>query len=781
MGMDSNTTTTLQVQDMTCNNCARKVTEALQSTPGVRSAMVSLSQKSVAVRWQDAEHKNVAAALQALDRCGFPAREIPDQQATPADGGVHWDWRLLLGLGVTVILMSGEWGGGLDQQPAFRWMELFLAGAVQLFCGFNFYRGAWRQLQAGMSNMDTLVALGSTVAFGSSAWTLLAYPGGHLFFMESSAIISLVSLGHWLESRVGEKAGATLKALLALAPPTARKLAPQPESLAGKANDLSGSVGFDLRRACFSGPKQSESSPPAEMVVPVSELKEGDRVALAPGERVPVDGRVCAGSSAVDESMITGESLPVEKAVDSPVYTGTLNLDGRLVVQVQATGQATALSHVIEAVQRAQTSRARIQRLGDRVSSIFVPWVVGFALVSGLSWAFEPSLLAHVHGGLAGFLWHAQLPSGPLAGWIIAAGVLIVACPCAMGLATPAAIMAAANAAARHGILIRDGVALEKAGSITTVVFDKTGTLTRGIPKALAHECLGQPSGPVMALAASLARPSLHPMSKALADVSTDTVVLDEWRELRGSGVQARSPTGDLFQMGSISWLEKEGVILERIRGFAELHLATGATLIGLARNHEILAAFAVRDEIKPDAAAVLAVLRRRSFKLRLLTGDHQAAAQAIASGIGLKPDEVIAGMRPEAKAGFIARLQEQGERVAFVGDGINDAPALAQADLGIAVTKASDLAREAADIVLLTPQLSAVMECLHLSRFALRIIKQNLFWAFFYNALSIPLAALGFLSPVVCAVAMGASDLLVLGNALRLLRSSPQTVPATK
>ena len=417
--------------------------------------------------------------------------------------------------------MFGEWVFGLGMTRWFQWCSFALAGVVQVFAGARFYRGAWGQLKAGRSNMDTLVALGSTTAFAYSAWALFSGLGGHVYFMEAAAIITLISLGHWLESRVSARASSALRQLLTWRPPWragAIPTAPKPK--------------FPWR-----------SCEPEDLVV------------LRPGDRVPTDGEVVEGDSAVDESMLTGESVPVDKTAGSRLYAGTVNINGRLVMRVTATGEETALAHIIAAVQRAQTSRANIQRLGDRVSSVFVPLVVAVALAAGLCWGLAPDWTRHVHDSLARFLWTAHPPEGPLAAaFIIAAGVLIIACPCAMGLATPAAIMAGSNAAAQRGILIRDGVALEKAGQVTAVLFDKTGTLTAGKPEVVKVWEPGksggrQPKseGPNVrrpsSLPASGRRPgqpflSSHQPGHRAAFTGCDLALAD-WQEVRGAGVQA--------------------------------------------------------------------------------------------------------------------------------------------------------------------------------------------------------------------------------------------------
>jgi Cu+-exporting ATPase len=878
---NNSATTELLVDGMTCQNCARHVTEAIQSAPGVRSASVSLENNHASVRWNPEAPKNIAAVIAAIQNAGYEAKKF-QTGAGGRSASQHGDWQinLWLGLAVTVALMIGEWVFGLAMTPWFQWLAFVLAGVVQIFCGAQFYRGAWRQLKIGSSNMDTLVALGSTTAFGYSTWALFSGAGGHVYFMEAAAIISLISAGHWLEARVSDKAGGTLKSLLNLAPQTARRISPHPDPLPGGVGTAAteprqfmapgsnpaleripplpsgagrGEGSFELKTLNFS--QSAIRHPPSanEMEVPIAELKIGDRIVLRPGDRVPVDGGVLEGESAVDEAMLTGESVPVDKKSGSELFAGTVNLNGRLVIRVAATGEATALAHIIAAVQRAQTSRADIQRLGDRISNVFVPIVVTIAVAAGLWWGLAPESAKKIHDLLVPFLWPAHLPGGAATSFIIAAATLIVACPCAMGLATPAAIMASANTAARRGILIRDGVALEKAGNVTAVIFDKTGTLTVGKPTVAAMAVVppdplaggegtasghnlssndlpanpaaglqvrldtilplptgeGRSEGNAVAqIATALARNSIHPISQAIAKISAEKIELTDWKEIRGAGVEAKlhkafsvappkrgegrsegfvksepsasspqpsPPFGDaraqIVRLGSLNWLKESGVDLAAGEKFIAEWSGQGATTVGLAFDKTLLGLFAVRDAVKANAKQVVEKLQQQGLKIYLLTGDNSLTAASIAKQVGITAENVFAEVRPEQKAAFVKKLQAAGERVAFVGDGINDAPALTQADLGIAVSRASDVAREAADIILLKSEIEAVPEALGLARATLRTIKQNLFWAFFYNALGVPLAAMGFISPIFCAAAMGVSDLIVIGNALRLLR----------
>jgi Cu+-exporting ATPase len=744
---ENNSRNELRIGGMTCANCARHVTEALQGAAGVAAADVSLQTGRAHVRWHEGTAHDISILIQAVEEAGYHAAAIestePESQSNSWSPWAGWKFNVIVGGGCTLILLAGEWIFRLGTERWFHWLGFALAMPVQILCGARFYRGAWNQLRAGGSNMDTLVALGSTTAFAYSVWGLLRAAAAHLYFMEAAAIITLISVGHWLEGRASEKAAGSLRALLDLAPARARK-------------------------------KNADGT---EMEIAAAELRPQDLVLLKPGDRVPTDGQVIEGGGTLDESMLTGESLPVSKKPGEKVYAGTLNVDGQIIFRVTAAGDETALAQIIAAVQRAQNSRAEIQRLADRVSNVFVPIVVLIAVAAALWWGLEFEQARRVHHALAAFFWPAHLPESPLAAAMVsAAAVLIVACPCAMGLATPIAIMTGANAAARRGILIRDGIALERAGKITTLVFDKTGTLTTGRPEVAATKIFAEAArdaGMEIRVAAALARASNHPFSRAVAKLDATRIEVQRWQELRGLGVEGHFERTDgapfIARLGSTTWMAEAGMDLAPANFFVEEWTARGATILVLAMDGRLAALFALRDSLKPGAAEVVKRLRAENLSIVLITGDNRQTALAIAAQAGIEEKNVYAQVRPEAKAGQLKELQARGERVAFVGDGINDAPALEQADLGIAVSQASDVAREAADIILLKSEIGAIPEALGLARATLRTIKQNLFWAFFYNALGVPLAALGFLSPVLCAAAMGLSDLVVIGNALRL------------
>ncbi|MFM1941710.1 MAG: Cation transport ATPase [Verrucomicrobiota bacterium] len=746
----SPTTSRLLVEGMSCSNCSRKVTTTLQNLPDVHSASVNLETGLASVTWKNNATPDPQTLLSAVRQAGFVATEADPADETTADQGASrlaaWKFNVLLGAFLTAPLIVGEWFLGLGHSPGFKWLGFACATPVLLVCGRNFFTGAWRQLQRGESNMDTLVSLGSSTAYAySTAALLLGWPG-HLYFMEAASIITLISAGHWLEALATTRAAGALRALMNLAPATARKQLPD----------------------------GSESE------VPVSSLQPGDTILLKPGDRIPTDGTVLDGQSAIDESMLTGESMPVEKSPNHRLYAGTLNQDGRLTMQVTDLGETTALARIIAVVQRAQNSRASIQRLADRVSNVFVPIVVAIALSTALLWGLAPELARSLSAALSPFLWPPHLPDSPLAAAIIhATAVLIVACPCAMGLATPAAIMAGANVAARRGILIRDGQALEKSGTLTAVAFDKTGTLTQGKLSVTADWTApsNTSSLDIPATTLALAKSSHHPVSLAAAawanTKSQTPLPVYAWIEERGKGLRA-SYSGSTLRLGSLRWLQEQQIDLTPASSFIHQHSQLGATVIGLSQNQTLLALLAVRDTLKPHAREVVTHLAKKGLKVFLLTGDQKTTAHAVARSLGIPETSVLAEIAPEHKADTIQQLQQRGDRVAFVGDGINDAPALEQADLGIAVARASDVARESADLILLNSDIHAIPEAIGLSQATLRTIRQNLFWAFFYNTAAIPLAALGYLSPVVCALAMGLSDLIVIGNALRLYRWKP-------
>ena len=729
--------TELAIEGMTCSNCARHVTEALQSTPGVAGAEVNLAENRATVVWKPHAKAQVDALIASVREAGYEGAPITSETAasgwSPLQG---WRFNVLVGSIATIPMIVCEWFFGLGADHRYQWFAFALATPVQFVCGYKFYRGAWLQAKNLSSNMDTLVALGSTTAYLFSVYQLFRGAHGHVYFMDAAAIITLISVGHWMESKVSVRAEQTLKSLLQLAPDKARKI-------------VDG----------------------AEVEVAVSSLKPGDSIALRPGDHIPTDGEVVEGRSAVDESMLTGESLPIEKDAGAKLYAGSINSDGRLIQRVTALGEETALAKIIEVVRHAQNSRAQIQKLADRISNVFVPIVIAIAAATAAWWFFAPNQARGVAEFLARYLWTPHLEEGRAAAAVFhTAAVLIIACPCAMGLATPIAIMAGANAAAHRGILIRDGEALEKSGAITTILFDKTGTLTEGKLTVAAFETFTDEPD-LCKLAASLAAASRHPLSQAVAQVSATRVPVQKWQEHRGSGISAEY-NGKLIRLGSVNWLSQ--LETDRARTFVSDWTGRGASVLLLAIGDQIAAAIALTDSLKSNARDIVDRLRADGKKVAMVTGDNRRTAEAIAATLSIPTEWVFAEVRPEEKAKIIEKLQRDGQRVAFVGDGINDSPALATADLGIALGSGADAARQAADIVLLRAGLEGVPQSLGIAQATLRTIKQNLFWAFFYNAAGVPLAMFGFFSPILSAAAMGVSDLLVIGNALRLRSWKP-------
>ncbi|WP_034177259.1 copper-translocating P-type ATPase, partial [Burkholderia ambifaria] len=612
------------------------------------------------------------------------------------------------------------------------WLQLVLASIVQFGFGARFYRAAWHALKARTGNMDLLVALGTSAAFGLSLWMLVRDPvdPGHLYFEASAVIVTLVRFGKWLEARAKRQTTEAIRALNALRP--------------------------DRARVVEHG---------VERDVPLAQVRVGTTVSIRPGERVPVDGRIVSGRSHVDESLITGESLPVPKDDGDPVTAGSINGEGALVVETTAIGAETTLARIIRLVESAQAEKAPIQRLVDRVSEVFVPAILGIAGLTLIGWL------------IAG--------AGTETAILNAVAVLVIACPCALGLATPAAIMAGTGVAARHGVLIKDAQALELAQRTTVIAFDKTGTLTEGKPSVTAFDAVGIPREQALALAAAVQRQSDHPLARAVvaaheADVvargggagSADIVAADA-RAVAGRGVQAHVD-GQLLALGSTRWRDELGIVVppELDARAAELERA-GNTISWLMRAEApraLLALIAFGDTVKPGARDAVAALSARGVASVLVTGDNRGSAAAVAAALGIS--EVHAQVLPDDKARVVAELKRtHGGIVAMVGDGINDAPALAAADVGIAMATGTDVAMHTAGITLMRGDPALVADAIDISKRTYRKIQQNLFWAFVYNLIGVPLAALGWLNPVIAGAAMAFSSVSVVTNALLLRR----------
>ncbi len=668
----------LPVAGMTCAACARTIERTLARTPGIERARVNFATATATVEYNP-ERARPGDFIGAIEQLGY---QVP-QTAPQADAELPGLRRRFLV--AAALALPVAWLGMAERAP---WVQLALTLPVLFYAGLPFYAGAWSALRHGSANMNTLIALGTGAAFTYSAVETVR--GGHAVYFEAAAvIIALILLGRTLEARARGKASEAIHRLMELQPAAARVLRDG-----------------------------------AEVEMPVEQVRPGDVLVVRPGERIAVDGKVLDGASAVDESMLTGESMPVEKVAGAAVFAGTMNRSGGFRYEAAKVGRGTVLQRMIELVKQAQGSRAPVARLADVVSGWFTVGVLAVALAAFLVWLwFAPFAVAMVN----------------------AVAVLIIACPCALGLATPVAIMVGTGRGAEQGILIKSGEALEMAHRIDTVLLDKTGTVTRGRPEVTAIRAAeGFSETDVLRLAASAERYSEHPLAKAVVEAARARgIALEEAEEFAaeaGHGVRARVA-------GCTVVVGRPGVTV---------------TVDG-ARAGEI----EIADGIKPEAAAAVARLHSMGLAVWMITGDRRETAEAIAREAGI--GHVLAEVLPEQKVEEIRKLQAAGRRVAMVGDGINDAPALARADLGIAMASGADVAMEAGGVTLMRGDLNGVPEAIELSRRTLRIIRQNLFWAFAYNTVGIPVAALGLLSPMVASAAMALSSVTVVTNSLRL------------
>jgi len=711
----------LKVEGMTCASCVARVEKALLKVPGVEAASINLATETASLA---APPALAEAAIAAVRKAGYEAAVKTEAPAAEPAAGLRRDTlELLVAALLTaplVVPMAAGLFGAHWMLPA--WLQWLLATPVQFWVGARFYRAGWKALVAGAGNMDLLVAIGTSAAYGLSLWLAIAEESAHLYFEASAVVITLVRAGKWLEERAKRKTTEAIRALSRLRPETARLV-----------------------------------QGGAERVVPLAVVKVGDLVAVLPGERVPVDAEVTEGTSHVDESLVTGESLPVAKAPGSRITGGSVNAEGRLVARTVAVGAESTLSRIIRAVESAQAAKAPIQRLVDRVSEVFVPAVVAVALVTLLGW------------GLLAGNWEAAI--------LNAVAVLVIACPCALGLATPTAVMAGTGVAARHGILIKDAEALEVAHRARVVAFDKTGTLTEGRPALVEVVPAGISRAEALGLGAAVQRGSTHPLAKAVEEAAVrEAVAVPAAADLRavpGRGVEA-AIGGRRIVIASERWATELGTAgREALAADAARLAARGLTVSWLVEaapaGARALALLAFGDSLKPQAAAAVARLRALGLRTVLVTGDNRGAGEAAGRDLGL--DEVRAEVLPEGKAAVVAALREAHGPVAMVGDGINDAPALAAADIGIAMGTGTDVAMHTAGVTLMRGDPALVADALDISRRTHAKIRQNLFWAFVYNVVGVPLAAAGLLSPVIAGAAMALSSVSVVSNALLLAR----------
>ncbi len=717
---------------MTCASCVARVERALKKVPGVQDATVNLATESARIAYAPSEQIE-ARLRRAVRDAGYEPRAA--DAAIMADEDSPWSGFAPVATGLLlsaplVLPMLGDLFGKHWMLPAL-W-QCLLATPVQFILGARFYRAGWHALKGRSGNMDLLVSIGTTAGWALSMWLWLSADTGtmvHLYFESSAIVVSLVLLGKWLEGRAKRQTTAAIRALHSLRP------------------DVAHLIGVD-----------------GEVDVPMAEVLVGDRLVVKPGERFAADGVLLEGQTQVDESMLTGEPLPVGKETGAALTGGSINGEGRVVMRVRAVGSETVLAHIIRLVEDAQAAKAPIQRMVDQVSAVFVPVVLLIALVTLLAW------------WLTGSPFELAL--------IRAVAVLVIACPCALGLATPAAIMTGTGVAARHGILIKDAQALELAHKVDVVAFDKTGTLTLGRPKLVALKlAAGSVENEILTLAASLQGGSEHPLARAVVAAAQERqlklVAPDNMRSVPGRGSEGEVGVRS-FLIGSLRWMHELQVDVSAMGPVAAELQAQGATVSAIVeRTTEGLtlrALMAFGDEPKPGAKEALAALRARGIRTVMVSGDNRGAAEAMARRLGLRPEqgEVMAEVLPGEKLARVLALKTGGHIVAMVGDGVNDAPALAAADVGMAMGNGTDVAMHAAGITLMRGDPMLVAAALDISDRTVAKIRQNLFWAFAYNAAGIPLAALGFLNPVLAGAAMAMSSVSVMSNALLLKRWKP-------
>jgi len=740
-------TVEIPLTGMTCANCAMTIERTLnKKVPGVVKASVNFATERAHVEYIPTI-STIDDMISAIERAGYGAIR-PDETIEGEDAELaarkaeikNQTRKFLVGALFTAPLfflsMGRDFGLiGLWAHAAWvNWLFLALATPVQFYTGWDYYTGGWKSLKNGSANMDVLVAMGSSVAYFYSLAVLLYSPiGEHVYFETSAVIITLIKLGKMLEARTKGRTGGAIRKLMGLRPKTATILED------GK-----------------------------EKEIPLSQVKVGDVVIVHPGESIPVDGVVLEGESAVDESMLTGEPIPVDKLAGAKLAGGTINGEGRLKFEANRVGKDTVLAQIIRLVQEAQGSKAPIQALADRVAAVFVPGVIGIAFLTFILWwviggDFVPAMIRLV-------------------------AVLVIACPCALGLATPTAIMAGTGKGAEKGMLFKNSEALEMATKLNTIVLDKTGTITMGKPSVvnvIVSDTLIKNEEELLRLGASVERGSEHPLGKAIVKEAEksgiDLFEPDAFKALRGSGVQAKI-NGQEVLVGKPNWFDEMGINFDDTKDQVRSLQDEGKTVMMVVVDKKLAGLIAVADTVKPESAEAIEELHEQNLKVVMLTGDNTQTARAIASEVNI--DEIVAEVRPEEKSAKIKGLQDKGEKVGMVGDGINDAPALAQADVGLAIGTGTDVAIESGDVILASGNLKGVAKAIQLSRATMRTVRQNLFWAFFYNVALIPVAAgvlypleflpafLRQLHPILAALAMAISSITVVSNSLLLYKT---------
>lgn len=730
----------LLIDGMSCASCVSRVQHALQEVDGVNQARVNLAERSALVLGS----AQPQSLIDAVTRAGYGAEIIEDdvkrrekqqQSAQAAMQRFRWQAALALALGIPLML----WGMVADNMmlSATNRSGWLMVGVVTLLvmaiAGGHFYRSAWKSLRNRTATMDTLVALGTAAAWlysmAVNLWPdLFPMAARHLYYEASAMIIGLINLGHMLEQRARQRSSQALEKLLDLTPPTARVVTDR-----------------------------------GEQPLALSAVTLGMTLRVNTGDRVPVDGTIIQGEAWLDEAMLTGEAVPQQKSAGDTLHAGTVMQDGSVLLRADAIGKNTTLSRIIQLVRQAQSSKPAIGQLADKISAIFVPTVVVIALLSAAVW--------YLFGPAPQIVYTL----------VIATTVLIIACPCALGLATPMSIIAGVGRAAEFGVLVRDADALQRASTLSTLVFDKTGTLTEGKPRVVAIQLFNGADEPsILRQAAALEQGSGHPLAQAIVARAGLSSLPDiaQFRTIPGQGVSGILD-GIPLLLGNPALMAQQQIATDSVQQQMDKLAETGATPVLLAADGHLVALFAIRDPLRQESVGALQRLHQRGYQLVMLTGDNPITASAIAREAGI--DRVIAGVLPAGKAAAIAHLQQQGQQVAMIGDGINDAPALAQADVGIAMGGGSDVAIETAAITLMRQDLNAVVDALSIAKATLRNMKQNLLGAFIYNAAGIPIAAgvlyplTGtLLSPVVAGAAMALSSITVVSNANRLIRYRP-------
>jgi heavy metal translocating P-type ATPase len=718
------TTTTFGIGGMHCASCVARNERTLAKLPGVVAATVNLATSKARVEYDKAAISEDAIRA-AVAKSGYTVLTDEQQGSHAAHAAAELAATrrqafIALALAAPVVALAmfevqlpWEFAG----HNASVWMQTFLGSIVILVLGWQFHIGMVKQARHFAANMDTLISVGTLAALIYSLWAL--WLGEHHFYFETGAVITaLILLGRYFEGRSRGQASAAIEKLLGLA--------------AKSAHVLRDGIETDI---------------------PVEQVRPGNVLIVRPGEKIPVDGVLTDGGSTVDESMLTGESMPAEKKKGDSLFGATINLTGAFRMEAKQVGADTALAQIVRMVAAAQDNKAPVQKLADRISSVFVPVVLGIAALTALVWFFVTGDVAQ--------------------SFVPAVAVLVIACPCALGLATPTAIMVGTGLGARRGILIKNGEALERGRSINVVMFDKTGTLTEGKPNVQEVVATpGQTGDDVLRLAASIEQLSEHPLAQAVVRAAREKGLSFDaasgFESLSGRGAKA-SVSGEALTVGSPRLMREQGISLDALASELDRLEAAGNTVIALARGSNAAGLIAIADTIKPDAKGAVARLHQKGLRTVMMTGDNRRAAQAIAQRLGI--DDVRAEVLPQQKADEVRKVQEEQGRVAFVGDGINDAPALAQADLGIAIGTGTDIAIEAGQVVLVKGSPAKVIEALELSNVTFQTIRQNLFWAFFYNVAALPLAALGLLNPMIAAGAMAFSSVTVVGNSLRIRR----------